>query len=118
MRRRRKILALDDKRQLRGELWFDLWMLCFAYDGSRRVDYVTSIENIRSKAISGENPATWRIGQTFSHIIYTSSSSPNPRITAPAAPGRTGTVADWTAEPTQVLTYTSPDTGKADPANP
>ncbi|MGA5135217.1 NucA/NucB deoxyribonuclease domain-containing protein [Streptomyces olivoreticuli] len=109
---------LDDKRRLRGELWFDLWMLGFAYDGSRRVDYVTSIENIRTKAVSGENPDTWRIGQNFTHYINTSSSSPNAEITKPANTAHSGTIAEWTVNPTQVLTYTSPDTGKVEAANP
>ncbi|SDZ34189.1 hypothetical protein SAMN05216215_106149 [Saccharopolyspora shandongensis] len=25
---------------------FELWVLAFAYDGSRRVDYVTTVENV------------------------------------------------------------------------
>ncbi|WP_229328301.1 NucA/NucB deoxyribonuclease domain-containing protein [Streptomyces sp. UNOC14_S4] len=109
---------LDDKRRLRGELWFDLWMLGFAYDGSRRVDYVTSVENIRTQAVSGEDPATWRISQSFDHSINASASSPNPEISKPATTARAGTIAEWTTNPTQVLTYTSPDTGTLDPANP
>ncbi|MFD9374611.1 NucA/NucB deoxyribonuclease domain-containing protein [Streptomyces sp. NPDC059999] len=108
---------IDDKGRLRGELWFDLWILGFSYDGSRRVDYTSSLENIRTKAVAGENPATWRIDQNFSHTINASASGPNPKMTKPAVTTRSETVAQWTAKPLWQLNYTSPDTGKVDAAN-
>lgn len=108
---------LDDRRRLRGELWFDLWMLGFSYDGSRRVDYVTSIENIRTKAVAGENPATWKLGQSFSDSINASASDPNPAMTKPAVTSREDTIEQWKTKPQWVLTYTSPDTGRVDAGN-
>ncbi|WP_327416408.1 NucA/NucB deoxyribonuclease domain-containing protein [Streptomyces sp. NBC_01233] len=108
---------IDDKKRLRGELWFDLWILGFTYDGSRRVDYTSSIENIKAKAVAGENPATWKIDQNFSHSINASASGPNPRMTKPAVTSRSETIAQWKAKPFWQLNYTSPDTGKLDAAN-
>ncbi|MGW4878794.1 hypothetical protein ACWEPI_19785 [Streptomyces sp. NPDC004262] len=42
-------LILRDKSgtEAIGRLWFDMWTLGFTYDGSRRVDYLASVENIR-----------------------------------------------------------------------
>ncbi|MFB0629410.1 NucA/NucB deoxyribonuclease domain-containing protein [Streptomyces sp. AB3(2024)] len=108
---------MDKERRLRGELWFDLWILGFSYDGSRRVDYTSSIENIRTKAVAGENPATWKIDQNFSHTINASASGPNPQMTKPAVTTRSENIAQWTTKPFWQLNYTSPDTGKLDPAN-
>lgn len=108
---------MDKECRLRGELWFDLWILGFSYDGSRRVDYTSSIENIRTKAVAGENPATWKIEQNFSHTINASASGPNPQMNKPAVTNRSENIAQWTAKPFWQLNYTSPDTGKLDPAN-
>ncbi|MFB7260732.1 NucA/NucB deoxyribonuclease domain-containing protein [Streptomyces nojiriensis] len=107
----------DSRRRLRGELWFDLWILGFSYDGSRRVDYTSSIENIRTKAVSGENPANWKIEQSFTHKIETQGSDVNPQINQPANTLQNGTIAEWTAKPFWQLTYTSPDTGKLEVGN-
>lgn len=108
---------MDKERRLRGELWFDLWILGFSYDGSRRADYTSSIENIRTKAVAGENPAAWNIEQNFSHTINASASGPNPQMTKPAVTTRSENIAQWTAKPFWQLNYTSPDTRKLDPAN-
>ncbi|CAL9670183.1 hypothetical protein SUDANB176_07432 [Streptomyces sp. enrichment culture] len=50
-------LVLRNKQgtQSIGRLWFDMWTLGFAYDGSRRVDYSTSIENIRVQTVGTED---------------------------------------------------------------
>lgn len=108
----------DDKKRLRGELWFDLWILGFPYDGDRRVDYTSSIENIRTKAVAGENPATWQIEQNFSNTVNASASGPNPKIVKPDVTTRKENISQWTAKPLWQLKYTSPDTGKLDTANP
>lgn len=49
--------------EILGHLTFDLWVLGFTYDGSRRVDYVSSIENIVPVSVSGDDPATWVLSQ-------------------------------------------------------
>ncbi|GAA3122908.1 hypothetical protein GCM10020254_82520 [Streptomyces goshikiensis] len=109
---------MDKERRLRGELWFDLWILGFSYDGSRRVDYTSSIENIRTKAVAGEKsrgldhraelqPHDQRFGQW----------PQPPQMTKPAVTTRSENIAQWTAKPFWQLNYTSPDTGKLDPAN-
>ncbi|MEU8435416.1 hypothetical protein AB0F18_21365 [Streptomyces sp. NPDC029216] len=108
---------MDDKGRMRGELWFDLWILGFSYDGSRRVDYTSSIENIHTKAVAGENPANWKIRQSFSRTINASQSDPNPKMTEPSVTSRDENIAQWTAKPFWQLDYTSPDTGKLDPVN-
>ncbi|WP_407838739.1 hypothetical protein ACE1OC_23955 [Streptomyces sp. DSM 116496] len=108
---------IDDKKRLRGELWFDVWILGFTYDGSRRVDYTSSIENIRTKAVAGENLATGKIDQKFSHSINASASGPNPKMTKPTVTSGSETIAQWKAKPFWQLKYTSPDTGKLDLAN-
>ncbi|GHK05869.1 hypothetical protein SY2F82_76660 [Streptomyces sp. Y2F8-2] len=62
-------LVLRDKNGTTGRLWFDMWILGFAYDGSRRVDYVASIENIRVQAVPTEDATKWSVGQHFRHSI-------------------------------------------------
>ncbi|GAA2652519.1 hypothetical protein GCM10010425_77740 [Streptomyces spororaveus] len=107
----------DDRLRLRGELWFDVWILGFSYDGSRRVDYTSSVENIRTKAVAGENPANWKIEQYFTHKIQAQGSDVNPQITKPNNVLQNGTIAEWNAKPFWQLTYTSPDTGKLESGN-
>ncbi len=59
-------LVLHDKQgsQSIGRLWFDQWILGFAYDGSRRVDYISSIENIRVQAPPTMTPPSGASGST------------------------------------------------------
>ncbi|MDX2935681.1 NucA/NucB deoxyribonuclease domain-containing protein [Streptomyces ipomoeae] len=94
-----------------GRLWFDQWVLGFAYDGSRRVDYVASIENIRVQPIPTEDAKKWRIGQHFRHNINASSSDPDPKVNAPETEARDGLLGMWDSKPHWTLTYTSPDKG-------
>ncbi|MFJ8081827.1 NucA/NucB deoxyribonuclease domain-containing protein [Streptomyces sp. NPDC096205] len=94
-----------------GRLWFDQWVLGFAYDGSRRVDYISSIENIRVQPIPTEDATKWRVGQHFRHIINASSSDPDPKVTAPQSAERDELLGVWDTKPHWTLTYTSPDRG-------
>ncbi|MFE7133410.1 NucA/NucB deoxyribonuclease domain-containing protein [Streptomyces sp. NPDC057638] len=94
-----------------GRLWFDQWVLGFAYDGSRRVDYVSSIENIRVQTVGNEDATKWRIGQSYRKAVHTSSSDPNPKITEPPTIKREELLGVWETAPHWDLTYTSPDKG-------
>jgi hypothetical protein len=94
-----------------GRLKFDQWVLGFAYDGSRRVDYVASIENIWVQPIPTEDATKWRIGQHFHHSINASSSDPDPQVTAPQTVNRDELLGVWDTKPHWSLTYTSPDKG-------
>ncbi|MFF8659749.1 NucA/NucB deoxyribonuclease domain-containing protein [Streptomyces huasconensis] len=112
-------LILRDKQgtQSIGRLWFDQWILGFAYDGSRRVDYVSSVENIRVQAPPDEDATKWRVGQHFSHTINAGSSDPDPAVTAPQTTRRDELLGAWDRTPQWTLTYTSPDKGAVDPKN-
>ncbi|MEU0166789.1 NucA/NucB deoxyribonuclease domain-containing protein [Streptomyces iakyrus] len=94
-----------------GRLWFDQWVLGFAYDGSRRVDYVSSIENIRVQPIPTEDAKKWRIGQHFHHSVNASSSDADPQVTAPQTVNRDELLGVWDTQPHWNLTYASPDKG-------
>jgi hypothetical protein len=94
-----------------GRLKFDQWVLGFAYDGSRRVDYVASIENIWVEPIPTEDATKWRIGQHFHHSINASKSDPDPKVTAPQTVNRDELLGVWDTKPHWNLTYTSPDKG-------
>ncbi|MFF4716940.1 NucA/NucB deoxyribonuclease domain-containing protein [Streptomyces eurythermus] len=94
-----------------GRLKFDQWVLGFAYDGSRRVDYVASIENIIVQPIPTEDATKWRLGQHFRHSVDVSSSDPNPQVTAPQTEERDELLGVWDSQPHWNLTYTSPDKG-------
>ncbi|MER6113292.1 NucA/NucB deoxyribonuclease domain-containing protein [Streptomyces hirsutus] len=94
-----------------GRLKFDQWVLGFAYDGSRRVDYVASIENIWVDPIPTEDATKWRLGQHFHHSINASNSDPDPKVTAPQTVNRDELLGVWDTKPHWDLTYTSPDKG-------
>ncbi|MFI1537647.1 NucA/NucB deoxyribonuclease domain-containing protein [Streptomyces anandii] len=106
-------LILRDKKgtEAIGRLWFDMWTLGFAYDGSRRVDYVASVENIRVQTAGTEDATKWSIAQSFRHSIDASSSDPNPQVTDPSTVQRDELLGAWDKKPTWTLTYTSPDLG-------
>ncbi len=104
-------------QEILGHLAFDLWVLGFAYDGSRRVDYVSSIENIVPVHISGDDPATWVLSQQFSDTVNLGDSGTDPVITPPTDTLRSAPLAEWVAVPQWTLTYTSPDTGGYDSTN-
>ncbi|MER6148293.1 NucA/NucB deoxyribonuclease domain-containing protein [Streptomyces hirsutus] len=94
-----------------GRLKFDQWVLGFAYDGNRRVDYVASIENIWVDPIPTEDATKWRLGQHFHHSINASNSDPDPKVTAPQTVNRDELLGVWDTKPHWDLTYTSPDKG-------
>ncbi|OSZ58822.1 hypothetical protein OQI_19545 [Streptomyces pharetrae CZA14] len=94
-----------------GRLWFDQWVLGFAYDGNRRVDYVASIENIRVQPIPTEDATKWRLGQHFRDTINVSKSDPDPKVTVPQTVARDELLGVWDRTPHWTLTYTSPDKG-------
>lgn len=106
-------LVLRNKQgtQSIGRLWFDMWTLGFAYDGSRRVDYSTSIENIRVQTVGTEDATKWRVGQHFRSTINASSSDPDPKLTTPQTTSRDELLGAWDSTPLWTLTYTSPDKG-------
>ncbi|MGW7258536.1 NucA/NucB deoxyribonuclease domain-containing protein [Streptomyces sp. NPDC054834] len=94
-----------------GRLWFDQWILGFSYDGSRRVDYIASIENIRVQPTPTEDATKWRLGQHFRSSINASTSDPDPQVTEPQTKERDELLGEWDRNPQWTLTYTSPDKG-------
>lgn len=94
-----------------GRLKFDQWVIGFAYDGSRRVDYVASIENIWVQAIPSEDATKWRVGQHFHHSVNASDSDADPQVTAPQTVNRDELLGVWDTKPHWSLTYVSPDKG-------
>ncbi|MEU4878728.1 NucA/NucB deoxyribonuclease domain-containing protein [Streptomyces sp. NPDC021608] len=94
-----------------GRLKFDQWVLGFAYDGSRRVDYLASIENIIVQPIPTEDATKWRLGQHFHHNVNASESDPDPQVTAPQTTDRDELLGVWDSQPHWNLTYTAPDKG-------
>ncbi|MFF8659204.1 NucA/NucB deoxyribonuclease domain-containing protein [Streptomyces huasconensis] len=101
--------------QSTGRLWFDQWILGFAYVGSRRVDYISSSENIRVQATPNDDANKWCVGQHFSHTCNAGSSDPNPAVTAPQSTSRDELLGVRDRTPQWMLTYTSPDKGAFDP---
>ncbi|WP_239569322.1 hypothetical protein [Streptomyces sp. G44] len=93
------ILRNKQGTQSIGRLWFDQWILGFAYDGSRRVDYVSGVENIRVQATPDEDATKWRVGQHFSHTINAGSSDPGPPSRPRRPPGAMSCSARGTAPP-------------------
>ncbi|MCK7627786.1 NucA/NucB deoxyribonuclease domain-containing protein [Streptomyces sp. RS10V-4] len=95
-----------------GRLWFDMWVLGFATDGARRVDYVSSIENIRVQTApgSGADARNWTVGQYFSHTSGFPS-DPSSVVTGPKEENRDELLGAWDKKPQWTLTYTSPDSG-------
>ncbi|MEU5094505.1 NucA/NucB deoxyribonuclease domain-containing protein [Streptomyces sp. NPDC020996] len=106
-------LVLRDKNgtEAIGRLWFDMWTLGFSYDGSRRVDYVASVENIRVQTAGTEDATKWSISQFFRDSVNASSSDPNPQVIKPGTEKRDELLGAWDTKPTWTLSYTSPDLG-------
>ncbi|WP_261955901.1 NucA/NucB deoxyribonuclease domain-containing protein [Streptomyces nigrescens] len=96
-----------------GRLWFDVWVLGFATDGARRVDFVSSIENIRVQTApgSGADARNWTVGQYFSHTSGSPSGDPSSTVTPPKKESRDELLGAWDKQPQWTLTYTSPDAG-------
>lgn len=100
-----------------GHLTFDLWVLGFAYDGSRRVDYVSSIESIVPVSVRGDDPATWVLSQQFADNVSLADSGTNLVTTPPADTLRSAPLAEWVAVPQGSLSCTSPNTGGYESTN-
>ncbi|WP_019075787.1 NucA/NucB deoxyribonuclease domain-containing protein [Streptomyces hokutonensis] len=94
-----------------GRLKFDQWVLGFAYDGSRRVDYLASIENIIVQPLPTEDATKWRLGQHFRQSVNASTSDPDPQVTAPQTTDRDELLGVWDTQPHWNLSYTAPDKG-------
>ncbi|MET9182976.1 NucA/NucB deoxyribonuclease domain-containing protein [Kitasatospora aureofaciens] len=97
------VLRRTDGTDTIGRLWFEVWLLGFAYDGQRRVDYVASVEDIIVQPVGSENPKMWSIDQEFTHL--------GGPVTAPATQRRSDLLGAWNSNPLWSLTYTSPDNG-------
>ncbi|MCC3650767.1 hypothetical protein LIX60_04590 [Streptomyces sp. S07_1.15] len=114
-------LVLRDTRgsgRTLGRMWFDVWVLGFAHDGARKVEYAVSVEDITVQPAANEDATKWRISQSFTHSINATESDPNPRVNAPGTTTRDETLTGWHNNPYWTLTYTSPDTGKVEAGNP
>jgi hypothetical protein len=83
-----------------GYFDFELWMLAFAYDGSRRVDYVTMVENVhQSSSLVDEF--------TYLTIRFDCRGTD---ITCTGPLSRADTIAGWYARSTMdTITVTSPN---------
>ncbi|MET7305282.1 NucA/NucB deoxyribonuclease domain-containing protein [Embleya sp. NPDC005575] len=100
-------MATKDRPPKRlGTMWFDEWQLGFAYDGDRRVDFVSSLENIQASTVPGQDARAWPIRVTYSATV---SDGGGADIVRPADQDRTDLWGAWDARPQTVLTYTSPD---------
>ncbi|MFF6779014.1 NucA/NucB deoxyribonuclease domain-containing protein [Streptomyces sp. NPDC012637] len=107
-------LVLRDRNKpenTRGRLIFDSWVLGFAHDGTREVDFAASVENIQVAASGDEDAKQWRIGQHFSTSVDATSSDPNPQLTQPTDTKRDELLGVWDSRPTWTLVYSSPDLG-------
>ncbi|WP_433616603.1 NucA/NucB deoxyribonuclease domain-containing protein [Dactylosporangium sp. CA-139114] len=86
-----------------GFVDFDLWILAFAYDGSRRVDYVTSVENVHQTS-------SMRDDLTFLTVMYDGCAGRGD-VTCPATLRQERTALGWYQQPAMdVVSITSPDT--------
>ncbi|GAA2485801.1 NucA/NucB deoxyribonuclease domain-containing protein [Streptomyces gobitricini] len=101
----------NNKEKTRGRLIFDSWVLGFAHDGTRQVDFVASVEDIKVATDGDEDAKEWRLGQHFSTTIDASSSDPDAKLTEPTVTKRDELLGVWDPRPSWTLIYTSPDKG-------
>lgn len=99
-------LRTKDGSVMIGRLQFDAWVLGFAYDGQRRVDYVVSVKDIIDQPVPGEDSSKWTISQDINVGGQGSGS-----VTKPAKQNRVEPIGSWKQQPQWILTYTSPDNG-------
>jgi hypothetical protein len=86
-----------------GYIDFDLWVLAFAYDGTRRVDYTISLDNVH-QTTSMQDDLTFV-------TLSLSGCAGRTDISCTTPQERTRTIAGWFAQPLMdVITVTSPDT--------
>lgn len=106
------VLVRSDTLEKIGTLSFDEWILGFTYDGSRRVDYVPSIENIYVSTVPPADARTWAINMDFSATVVNGGGAD---ITRPAQQSRDDLLGSWNQTPQWTLTYTSDDSVVANP---
>lgn len=88
-----------------GHLHFDTVLLGFAVNGSREVEYVSSVENIEVDLTGPDDPRFWEIEQTF----YPANSSDE--VVVPPTRERSDVLNEWDLYPEWELGYSSPDDG-------
>ncbi|MFI5593647.1 NucA/NucB deoxyribonuclease domain-containing protein [Amycolatopsis sp. NPDC051758] len=106
------LLTKKGTLQVVGTIKFDEWILGFSYDGSRRVDYIASIENMFFTADPGYDPKTWRLEQNFRYDLAPPQIG---SITPAGATRRSELTGVWNSVPQWTVTYTSPDDGAPPP---
>ncbi|MET8626346.1 NucA/NucB deoxyribonuclease domain-containing protein [Kitasatospora sp. NPDC004669] len=99
-------LRTKDGSVMIGRLRFDAWVLGFAYDGQRKVDYVVSVKDIIDEPVPGEDSSKWTISQD----VNVGGQGPG-SVTKPAKQSRVEPIGSWKQQPLWTLTYTSPDNG-------
>lgn len=88
------------QHQYLGSFEFDLWVLAFAYDGQRRVDYRASVEDVRQGS-------TLRDDLTYLTIKFDCQGN---NVVCSPTRSRADTIAGWYAKPgMDVVTVTSPN---------
>ncbi|GGU99077.1 NucA/NucB deoxyribonuclease domain-containing protein [Kitasatospora aureofaciens] len=100
------VLATPDRSVTLGRLRFDAWVLGFAYDGQRKVDYVVSVKDIIDEPVPGEDSSKWSISQDVNFSGQGSGS-----VTKPDKQSRVELIGSWKQQPLWTLTYTAPDKG-------
>ncbi|MEV2279140.1 NucA/NucB deoxyribonuclease domain-containing protein [Nocardiopsis sp. NPDC049922] len=98
-------LTTENGGPVLGDLIFDMWLLGFAENGSRRVEYIASVENILVAPRGSEDPNLWRIRQSFTPANST------PELSVPAITERDALLASWEYAPDWRLVYTAPVEG-------
>ncbi|GAB7184567.1 hypothetical protein ATKI12_6377 [Kitasatospora sp. Ki12] len=97
------VLRREDGTDTIGRLQFDAWLLGFAYDGQRKVDFVASVKDVKVAAVSGEDATKWSINQEFTRL--------GGPVTDPGKQRRDDLLGSWDTNPLWTLTYTSADNG-------
>ncbi|MGJ7907730.1 NucA/NucB deoxyribonuclease domain-containing protein [Actinopolyspora sp. H202] len=93
-----------------GTLDFDRWVVGIARNGSRRIDYQSSIENIETTTAPGYDSSKWSIELNFSSVTYGSGN-----LVAPERETRKDLLTEWRKNPRWHITYTSPEEGATEP---
>ncbi|MBW4717402.1 hypothetical protein KZQ38_09515 [Saccharothrix sp. SC076] len=108
--RQSKYITLYDTNTLepKGHFEFDLWTLAFAYDGTRRVDYVISVENAKQSQQLNDQ---W----SLLTVTFTGCAS-RTDLTCTGPQEVEKTIGDWYYQPhIDTISVTSPDTAGAAP---
>jgi hypothetical protein len=92
-----------------GFLDFDLWILGFAYDGSRRVDYFLSVEDLEATPSGSSPPDTWMLA--FGFELTPGKTQGDGIVTTPAIPVTERLVAQWRLNSQTTASFTSADRG-------